>query len=184
MRLAGRGSRFVPEIWDYAGQAARPPKRKMGSVGIILLLIPLRISANQPARSAAALQAGEDQLNSSLPLRDFLLEREGGRGAYFRPMNLYPLIADKVERDPGVVNTALATLSKWEELGMIPVSRMTAWRRILRDAKKGKGGTKRLLAVLRDDSESNRRLLDFAPFAGVLTREERRKVFLKCTYDH
>jgi hypothetical protein len=156
----------------------------MGSVGIILLLIPLRISANQPASSAAALQAGEDQLNSFLPLRDFLLEREGGRGAYFRPMNLYPLIADKVERDPGVVNTALATLSKWEELGMIPVSRMTAWRRILRDAKKGKGGTKRLLAVLRDDSESNRRLLDFAPFAGVLTREERRKVFLKCTYDH
>jgi len=99
-------------------------------------------------------------------------------------MNLYPIIADKVEKDPGAVNAALATLAKWEAIGEAPLERLAAWRRILSEAKRGKEGRKHLLAVLRDDSEHNRRLLDFAPFAGVLTREERRKVFLKCTYDH
>jgi hypothetical protein len=99
-------------------------------------------------------------------------------------MNLYPLIADKVEHNPAAVNVALATLSKWEALGEAPSDRLATWRRILCDAKKGKVGMKRLLVVLRDESESNRRLLDFGPFAGVLTREERRKVFLKCAYDH
>ena len=99
-------------------------------------------------------------------------------------MNLYPLIADKVEKDPSVVNTALMTLTKWESLGAAPPSRLARWRRLLVDAKRGKEGRKRLLALLRDDSEHNRRLLDFSPFAGVLTREERRKVFLKCAYDH
>lgn len=99
-------------------------------------------------------------------------------------MNLYPLIAKKVQDDPSVVDAALLTLDKWAALGSVPEVRVAAWRRILCAAKQGKDGQKRLLAVLRDDSENNRRLLDFAPFAGVLTREERRKVFLKCAYDH
>jgi hypothetical protein len=106
--------------------------------------------------------------------------------SFFREttMNLYPLIADKVEHNPAVVNAALATLSKWEVLGEASSERLVTWRRILSDAKTGQAGMKRLLAILRDESESNRRLLDFGPFAGVLTREERRKVFLKCAYDH
>jgi hypothetical protein len=99
-------------------------------------------------------------------------------------MNLYPLIADKVENDPSVLDAALTTLTKWEAMGAAPPVRLAKWRRILSDAKRGRDGRKRLLAVLRDESEHNRRLLDFAPFAGVLTREERRKVFLKCAYDH
>jgi hypothetical protein len=99
-------------------------------------------------------------------------------------MNLYPLIADKVESDPSVVNTALSTLAKWEGIGAAPHARMAQWREILLDARRGGEGLRRLLALLRDESEPSRRLLDFAPFAGVLTREERRKVFLSCTYDH
>jgi len=99
-------------------------------------------------------------------------------------MNLYPLIADKVEKNPIIVKTALTTLTKWEAMGTAPPARLAQWRRILTDAKRGNDGQRRLLAILRNSSESNRRLLDFAPFAGVLTREERRKVFLKCSYDH
>lgn len=99
-------------------------------------------------------------------------------------MNLYPLIADKVENHPSVVDAALTTLAVWEAMGECPPARLAQWRKILRAARRGKAGMKRLLALLRDDSEAGRRLLDFAPFAGVLTREERRKVFLKCAYDH
>ncbi len=99
-------------------------------------------------------------------------------------MNLYPLIADKIEKNPAVVKAALDTLVRWKALGAMPPARLATWQRILSDAQRGKAGLKRLLAVLRDDSESNRRLLDFGPFAGVLTKQERRKVFLKCTFDH
>lgn len=99
-------------------------------------------------------------------------------------MNFYPLIANKVEKDPAVVDMALNTLAHWEAIDAAPPARLAAWNKILRDAKRGQAGQKRLLALLRSKSERNRRLLDFAPFAGVLTREERRKVFLKCTFDH
>ena len=99
-------------------------------------------------------------------------------------MNLYPLIADKVEKDPAIVDMALTTLAHWKAIDAAPPARLTAWTRILDAAKRGNEGRKRLLSILRSDTERNRRLLDCAPFAGVLTREERRKVFLKCTYDH
>jgi hypothetical protein len=99
-------------------------------------------------------------------------------------MNLYPQIADKIEKNPALVDMALATLAKWTAMGVAPAARLAKWRKLLQDAKRGMAGRRRLVAVLRDDSERNRRLLDFAPFAGILTREERRRVFLKCSYDH
>jgi hypothetical protein len=40
------------------------------------------------------------------------------------------------------------------------------------------------LMMLGDDSEAARRRKDFAPFAGILTREERREVILSCSFDH
>jgi len=99
-------------------------------------------------------------------------------------MNLFPSIADKIACDPAVIGAALETLGHWETMGVAPPARLAAWRRILRDAMRGQAGLNRLLAVLRDDSERNRRLLDFAPFAGLPPREERRKAFAKCAYDH
>ena len=99
-------------------------------------------------------------------------------------MNLYPLIADRVEHDFSILDWALDTLQKWTSQGEIPLLRAAEWRRIIEDAKLGNEGLKALVAILRDESEQGRRLKDFAPFAGVLSREERRAVFLKCAYDH
>jgi len=99
-------------------------------------------------------------------------------------MNLYPLIAERVEREPALLDEALSTVDRWMEAGTAPVSRLTAWRRILMEAKRGGEGLATLLRLLRDDSEESRRMKDFAPFAGLVQREERRKVFLKCAYDH
>ena len=99
-------------------------------------------------------------------------------------MNLRLVIADKIEKNPAVVKTALGTLDKWEALGEIPAARLRQWRRILLRAGKGRSGIKALTRILRDDSGKSRRMCEFAPFAGILSREERRKVFLKCVYDH
>ena len=99
-------------------------------------------------------------------------------------MNLNPKIAGKIEKNPEIIKTALSTLKKWETLGNIPENRLKEWRSILKKAQAGRKGFKELMMILGSRSGKNRRLLDFAPFAGVLTREERRKVFLRCAYDH
>lgn len=99
-------------------------------------------------------------------------------------MNLFPLIAEVVERDPTVLDRAMETLERWEAAGMAPASRLAQWRGLLGEARRSPAGMTALLDLLRDDSPDARRLKDFAPFAGILTREQRRAAFVSCSYDH
>jgi hypothetical protein len=99
-------------------------------------------------------------------------------------MNLFPLIADRLERRPELLREAMAVLQRWRAERLGPERRMIEWEQLLRDAERGLEGFPRLLALLRDDSEAARRLKNFAPLAGLLTREERRKVILSCSYAH
>jgi hypothetical protein len=99
-------------------------------------------------------------------------------------MNLFPLIAEVVEGDPEVLDRAMETLERWERAGMAPASYLAQWRGLLGEARSSPAGMTALLDVLRDDSSDARRLKDFAPFAGVLTREQRRTAFMSCRYDH
>jgi len=99
-------------------------------------------------------------------------------------MNLFPLIAEEVERNPEVLDRAMETLERWERTGMAPASYLAQWRGLLGEARRSPAAMTALLDVLRDDSPDARRLKDFAPFAGVLTREQRRTAFKSCSYDH
>ncbi len=99
-------------------------------------------------------------------------------------MNLYPRIADKIAREPALVGAALVTVRRWLAEGRGPESRLRDWERRLVEAQTGGAGLDRLLDLLRDESESARRLKDFGPFPGLLTRDERRGVILSCTFDH
>jgi len=96
---------------------------------------------------------------------------------------LYSLIAARVENEPGALDQALATLARWEADGLIPVSRAFEWRQIIERAKAGPGMPE-LIRLLRDENEAALRMKDFGPFAGILSREERRKAFQTCAYDH
>ncbi len=99
-------------------------------------------------------------------------------------MNLFPLIAQVVERDPTVLDRAMETLERWEAASLAPASRLAQWRGLIVEARRSPSGRIALLDLLRDESLDARRLKDFAPFAGILTREQRRTVFLSCSYDH
>lgn len=99
-------------------------------------------------------------------------------------MDFYSLIADRVARDASAVDEALRVLDHWDANGVGPPSRRGEWRRLLLSAKTGPAGREALIDLLRDSSEGARRLRGFAPFAGVLSREERRRAFLRCSYDH
>lgn len=99
-------------------------------------------------------------------------------------MNLYPLIAEAIERDPSVLERATATLRHWETSGAIPAPRAAQWNELLDKARLTSEGMADLLRLLREDGVEAGRIRDFAPFAGVLSREQRRSVFLSCSYDH
>jgi hypothetical protein len=99
-------------------------------------------------------------------------------------MNLFPIIAEAIERDPTILDEAMETLERWKAAGMAPASRLARWRLLLDEARCSAAGMTALLDLLRDDGPDARRLKDFAPFAGVLTREQRRTAFLSCRYDH
>lgn len=99
-------------------------------------------------------------------------------------MNLYPMITKKLARDPTLIDRALTTLDHWAAIRAAPVERLVAWRRILMRAQRGRLGMEALLRLLRDDSEASRRMKDFGPFAGILTRGERRRAVRRCIFDH
>ena len=99
-------------------------------------------------------------------------------------MNMGPAIARKLEQKPEFLDEALRTLERWRGLGNIPEPRAAQWQALLAAARGSRAGFRRVLRILRSRREADRRLRDFAPFAGILTREERRKVFLKCVYSH
>jgi hypothetical protein len=99
-------------------------------------------------------------------------------------MNLFPLIAEAIERDPSVIERAVETLRHWEASGAVPAARIAQWNDLLGEARRSPEGMTELLRLLREDSAEARRIKDFAPFAGILSREQRRPVFLSCSYDH
>ena len=94
----------------------------------------------------------------------------------------WDLVAEKIARDPDGVRRALATVERWLADGHSAPHRLAEWRTLLEQAGTTPTGLARLLEVLRGTSESSRRLKDFGPFAGVLTREERRQARELCGF--
>jgi len=99
-------------------------------------------------------------------------------------MNLFPAIAEKIISHPEVLGIARETALRWMVERREPEERIRAWLELLDAAIATPAGRGRLLDLLRDDNESARRLKDFAPFAGILTREERREIIFSCSFDH
>ena len=62
-------------------------------------------------------------------------------------MNLFPLIADVVERDPTALDRAMETLDRWEAAGVAPASRLARWRELLVDARRSSAGGLRVPGV-------------------------------------
>ena len=99
-------------------------------------------------------------------------------------MDIYPLVAERLRRDRSVLDEAMRVLDHWDAERIGPDRRRQQWRGLLSDAKATTAGYQALIAVLEDSGEASRRLKDFAPFAGILSREQRRRAFLPCRYDH
>jgi hypothetical protein len=100
---------------------------------------------------------------------------------------LHDLVADKLEQADPAAREALLCLpleniTRWLANGHTAPHRLEQWRQILIRARMSPDGFADLLRLLRDPGEPAQRLRDFAPFAGSLTREERRQAEPECAY--
>ncbi|MCX6970094.1 MAG: hypothetical protein NTV93_08070 [Verrucomicrobia bacterium] len=102
----------------------------------------------------------------------------------FDKLGMFRLIADKIARDPGLLQTGLDNIARWTANGADQQHRLRQWEGMIRAAQASKPGMETLLSALREDSEQAAHLREFAPFDGVLTTLERRPFILQCAFQH
>jgi hypothetical protein len=100
---------------------------------------------------------------------------------------LHDMIADKLEHaDPAaraaLLRIPLDNIERWLANGHTAPHRLEQWRQIILRAQSSAEGFEELLTLLRDPGETAQRLRDFAPFAGVLSLDERRQAVSECAY--
>lgn len=98
--------------------------------------------------------------------------------------SLWELLVEKLEAHPELLQVARDNCARWLSEGHSGADRLRDWDALLAQAQAGKPGWERLRAVLAGEGEQNARLRDFHPFAGILTREERRQARELCGYRH
>src|SRR5258706_225379 len=95
---------------------------------------------------------------------------------------LHELTADKLERDPSLLRIPLENIDRWLANGHTAPHRLEQWRQVILRAQASAEGFRELLAMLREKNPATERLLEFAPFAGVLTARERQAFLRQCVY--
>lgn len=94
------------------------------------------------------------------------------------------LIADKIARDPALLEVGLTNIARWVANGSDQPDKLNAWRDHILAAQASPEALQTLLALLREDSERAAFEREFAPFAGVLTTEEVAGFYDKCAFAH
>lgn len=97
---------------------------------------------------------------------------------------MYRLIADKIERDPSLLEIGLANIDRWIANGSDQQPKLREWRERILAAQRSAEDLASLLALLREDSGQAEFERNFAPFAGVLTAAEINTFFDECAYAH
>ena len=107
-----------------------------------------------------------------------------GKTERFDKHGMFRLIADKIEREPSLLQVGLDNIARWVANGADQQHRLRQWEEMIRAAQSSPEGMAALLAALREDSERAEHLRDFSPFDGVLTTMERRPFILRCAFTH
>ncbi len=98
--------------------------------------------------------------------------------------SLWEAFADKLSAQPELLTVARDNCARWLREGHSAAARLHEWDALLTAAQASEAGQARLRAVLLGDDEQSKRLREFHPLAGILTREERRNTLELCGYRH
>jgi len=104
--------------------------------------------------------------------------------ARFNKLGMFRLIADKIERDPALLQVGLDNITRWIANGADQQHRLRQWETMIFAARDSTSGMQALLAALREDSETADHLRGFAPFAGILSKPEIVELLRPCAYAH
>ena len=88
-----------------------------------------------------------------------------------RSLALHALVARKLARDPSLLEVARGNLIRWRQSSPEPPAYLDEWERILSQP------LPQILALITATDEEATRLRQSSPFAGVLTAEERDRLF-------
>ena len=91
--------------------------------------------------------------------------------------------ADKLADHPELLSVPLDNIARWIASGKhtaASVTRLEQWRAWILEAQRDGAAFRRLLDLLRDDSEEARHWKSWSPFAGVLEAGERREILSQC----
>lgn len=84
---------------------------------------------------------------------------------------MHALIAEKIRRDPALLNKVKANLNRWRKRSDDTPRWLDEWRRILERP------WSEIAALITDPGETATRLRQSSPFAGVLTPKERTRIY-------
>lgn len=102
----------------------------------------------------------------------------------FNKLRMFRLIADKIERDPALLQVGLDNIARWIANGADQQHRLRQWEAMILAARESSEGMQSLLAALREDGEKAEHLRGFAPFAGILSKPEIVELLQPCAYAH
>lgn len=85
---------------------------------------------------------------------------------------MHAVIARKIERDPTLLQIAVGNVERWsQQRGKDTPAWLDEWREILNRP------WAEVVALITDPSENGARLRQSSPFAGILTSQERWRIY-------
>jgi acyl-CoA reductase-like NAD-dependent aldehyde dehydrogenase len=89
-----------------------------------------------------------------------------------RSLAMHAVIARKIERDPKLVEIAKRNVERWSaQRGDERLAWLNEWRELLNQPWQN------IAALITELSENATRLRQSSPFTGILTQEERRRIY-------
>ena len=88
-----------------------------------------------------------------------------------RSLAMHAVIARKIERDPGLLQIAVGNLERWSAKWETPPRWLEEWREILDQP------WQYVAAIITEPNENAARLRQSSPFAGILTHQERWRIY-------
>jgi len=95
----------------------------------------------------------------------------GHRLAEARSLAIHRLVAERLRREPRLVEMALRRVGRWSAEGKMSPPYADAWRRLL------EGPLEALLTVLADPGERATALRQCTPFVGVIDQQTRLRIW-------
>lgn len=96
----------------------------------------------------------------------------------YRSLEIHRLVAQKVERNPFLLQKAIDNIKRWKNQNANPQPYLDDWMNHIDQ------GVEHLLSFLRSESDEGQRLRSSSPFVGIITQEERKEIFERFANSH